>query len=479
MEEEEEFQSLIVGYPDIISYENTQTILEQMERNICKINLGKNRGRGTGFFCEIPFPDENNMLPVFITNNHVINEKLLYEENSTIEVEIKEFGVKTINLNNRMKYTNKDYDITIIEVKDTDVLGNNLELDDNIINNVIKNENKNEKYINKTLYIIQYPGGNLSVSYGTLENIDENKKYTFYHKCSTKPGSSGSPILTLNNKIIGIHRQGLGNNANKGIFLNYPIKEFIEMNFPNYNLIEFNKKYRTQIDNLSIEKLNLETHLIDDKGFAHLTSIKFSNLKELSISKMNATNIKSLERMKLDKLEVLKIFPNRYSDFKINYDISILSNMDLKNLKNLNLTGGGISDINVLEKVNFEKLEKLILFDNKISDINVLEKVNFKELKELDLCWNEIADISVLEKVHFEKLEILNLGRNQITNIDILDNVNFKRLRELYLHINNISNVKKFTKVKFRKLEKLDLDNNKLDFKQIEFIFKNLKSRFS
>ena len=32
--EEEEFQSLIVGYPDIISYENTQTIMEQMERNI-------------------------------------------------------------------------------------------------------------------------------------------------------------------------------------------------------------------------------------------------------------------------------------------------------------------------------------------------------------------------------------------------------------------------------------------------------------
>jgi len=177
--EEEEFQSLIVGYPDIISYENTQTIMEQMERNICKINIGKNRGRGTGFFCEIPFPDENNMLPVFITNNHVINEKLLYEENSTIEVEIKEFGVKTINLNNRMKYTNKDYDITIIEVKDTDVLGNNLELDDNIINNVIKNENKNEKYINKTLYIIQYPGGNLSVSYGTLENIDQIKNILF------------------------------------------------------------------------------------------------------------------------------------------------------------------------------------------------------------------------------------------------------------------------------------------------------------
>ena len=49
-----------------------------MEQNICKIKIGSLQG--TGFFCEIPFPDKNNMLPVFITNNHIINEKLLYNE---------------------------------------------------------------------------------------------------------------------------------------------------------------------------------------------------------------------------------------------------------------------------------------------------------------------------------------------------------------------------------------------------------------
>ena len=64
-------ESILIGYPNEISYECTKNILQQMEKNICKIKIGKEQG--TGFFCEIPFPDRNNMLPVFIKNNHIIN----------------------------------------------------------------------------------------------------------------------------------------------------------------------------------------------------------------------------------------------------------------------------------------------------------------------------------------------------------------------------------------------------------------------
>ena len=70
-----------------------------------------------------------------------------------------------------MKYTNEEYDITIIEIKEEDKINNYLELDEIIINNIINNINKNKLYINKTIYIIQYPEGDLSVSYGLLENI--------------------------------------------------------------------------------------------------------------------------------------------------------------------------------------------------------------------------------------------------------------------------------------------------------------------
>ena len=152
MEEEDEIlQRLIVDSPNIISYETTKTIIDQMEQNTFKINIGNLQG--TGFFCEIPFPDENNTLPVFITNNHIINEKLLYQENLIIEIETIVDGIKKFNLKDRMNYTNKDYDITIIEIKDSDDLSNYLELDDKLVDDIINNDNRNEIYINNTLYI--------------------------------------------------------------------------------------------------------------------------------------------------------------------------------------------------------------------------------------------------------------------------------------------------------------------------------------
>ena len=146
------------GYPKIINYDCQQKIMEQMEKNICRINIGEEKG--TGFFCKIPFPDRNNKLPVFITNNHVINEKLLYKENAKISIKIKgDKKTKELNLNNRIKYTNKKYDIRIIEIKERGEIWDYLELDDKIISDIINNNNENEEYIGETIYIIQYPEG--------------------------------------------------------------------------------------------------------------------------------------------------------------------------------------------------------------------------------------------------------------------------------------------------------------------------------
>ena len=145
---EEQNETVLNGYPNIISYESSKKIIEQMERNICKINEGKEQG--TGFFCKIPFPNQNNMLPVFITNNHVINKDTLNKEK--IKLDIKEAEtMKEIKLNNRMKYTNEEYDITIIEIKEEDNINNYLELDDIIIEDIINNINKTKEYINKTI----------------------------------------------------------------------------------------------------------------------------------------------------------------------------------------------------------------------------------------------------------------------------------------------------------------------------------------
>ena len=227
-------EDIVIGYPNLISYECTKKILEQMEKNVCKIKIGQKQG--TGLICKIPFPDKNNMLSVFITNNHIINKDFLYKDGAKIQINIRDnLDSKEINLNERMKYTNEEYNTTIIEIKESDDIKNYLELDEILINDILNNKNNNKELIDKTIYLMQYPEGELSVSFGILHDIYEEKKYNFIHKCSTRGGSSGSPILNLNNKLIGIHKEGIHNKYNIGTFLNYPIKEFISLNYNNNN----------------------------------------------------------------------------------------------------------------------------------------------------------------------------------------------------------------------------------------------------
>ena len=96
-------------------------------------------------------------------------------------------------------------DITLIEINpNSDKINNFIELDEEINKDI----NILEKtYRNKSIYVLHYPKATKShVSYGLLNQIEGNNK--IIHSCSTEEGSSGSPILSLdNNKVIGIHRQ--------------------------------------------------------------------------------------------------------------------------------------------------------------------------------------------------------------------------------------------------------------------------------
>ena len=190
-------------------------------------------GKGTGFFCKIPYIN-NKELKVLITNNNVINletEKIIISINNDKEIELK----------NRIKYTNKEYDIAKIEIKEEDEINDYLELDENIMK-----KGSNKLYINNTIYIIQYPGDKrLGVSYGILNGIYEDNEYNFSHLCCTEEGSSGSPVINIiNNKVIGIHK-GVEKNYNKGLFINYVIEDFINKNYINKKDIikELNKNF--------------------------------------------------------------------------------------------------------------------------------------------------------------------------------------------------------------------------------------------
>jgi len=224
---------LIENQPDPVDLEGTRLILSQMENCICKIVNDDGR-KGTGFICKIPFPDKNNLLKVLITNNHILNENdikngkfiklIMHNKEQIIEKKIKmDNSRKKLTIYNE----EEGIDITIIEIKpNKDNIDNFLEIEDKI---------SEYQCIGKSIYIIHYPKDNILVSYGLMKNL-EGKKIN--HRCNTEDGSSGSPILSLNNfKVIGVH---YGGSKNRNIKLNFGT-------FIKYAINEFNKRYTKAI----------------------------------------------------------------------------------------------------------------------------------------------------------------------------------------------------------------------------------------
>ena len=197
----------------------TKTILNQMMNCICKLKI--NKTNGTGFFCQIPY--DNNTMNVLMTNYHVLDENYFKEKDELNLFINDEKDVKILDLKiQRKKYFNKDYDTTIIELKENDNINNYLELDDNLFKKEFK-----AFYSDISIYVLQYPlGNNAAVSYGLSSEINN---YDIKHICSTEQGSSGSPILNLsNNKVIGIHKQGAKRfNYNMGTCLKFPLNDFM------------------------------------------------------------------------------------------------------------------------------------------------------------------------------------------------------------------------------------------------------------
>ena len=95
---------------DPVDITGTKIILNQMINCICKIKYQN----GIGFFCKIQL--DNNIMNFLMTNYSIINENY-FKENNKMELILNNDIIK-IDLNiKRIIYYNKEYDITLIEIK--------------------------------------------------------------------------------------------------------------------------------------------------------------------------------------------------------------------------------------------------------------------------------------------------------------------------------------------------------------------------
>ncbi len=223
------------------------------KKSLC--NIFTNESRGSGFCFSIPVSDKKK-IPVLMSVNHLLNSNNLKIGQRILIKYDNEEETFSLKIDKETKiFTDIDFDITIIEIKEKLDEINKLifmEIDEDIFDEKKLNENLND---NKA-YILQYAKP-LSNSNYNNENIGENefkakkhlddntkeKNYSIQegyieikedkiinHNIPTDTGAAGSPILSYKFKVIGYHiGKIMYNKKGFGKFLKLPIQKFLKV----------------------------------------------------------------------------------------------------------------------------------------------------------------------------------------------------------------------------------------------------------
>ena len=207
-----------------------------------------------------------------------------------------------------------------------------------------------------------------------------------------------------------------------------------------------------------------------DLSGCHLTSSDLASigavtsLKELNLTGCGVSNVSALQN--LTQLKILNLTGNSI--------VTIAPLARLSELTALYLSGNAISDIAALQNLtnlqeldlnhnilknssslsSLQKLQKLYLSGCGISDLSFVE--NMPELTDLDLSNNDLTDVSVIEMLG--SLKYLDVSYNRISSIDFMAEMD--SLSVLYADHNEITELPYFSADCI--LQTISLNHNKL-----------------
>ena len=330
------------NYSTTIYLEQTKILSNQMEHSICKIYYNEKQ-YGNGFFCNVPFCNNHNTLPVLISNNSAmlngiikLNKKIQYSLNNDNNKDILSVD------DDRIIYIN--YDTIIIEIRPYDKLNSVefLEIDDRIYY-----ENPNEIFLNSPIYLLFYDNTKkVGFSYSSIANIGDFLEYF----SNDRLDKSGCPILSLNTfKLIGINGNvNINMNIKSGTFIKPIINQFYILN--QYKTIN---KYNKIITYNKSEQSNKSNDVNDEI----IISYKISRIQNNNLYGIE----NNFEKRTKEKLSKNKLFGERFVENNKN-KCKIIINGKEKELCTF---------------YNFDNMDENQIFTIKLKGINNIDDISF------------------------------------------------------------------------------------------------------
>ena len=219
--------------------QNEMPPFDKITNKVCKIKC-TNGKKGVGFFYKIPIKkNENNFIQVLISDSQTLNEKD-FDSNKNNEIKITLHNGEEILIDESRKiYTNKEFEVTITEIKEDEIKDNNIFSEIDKINPNISDQP--EKFL---IYNLDYNNNNdkmFNFSFCYLKDINKknNNIIEYENEDKDKEFPLGSLLFNLKGNIIGIHKQK-DKEKNFGILIKGLINEYIN---------NFEELFETNINN--------------------------------------------------------------------------------------------------------------------------------------------------------------------------------------------------------------------------------------
>ena len=429
-----------INYPkNFLNYSDINKYIIKIETEI-KINENYKFISGIGLLCNI----SSKNIKVLITYNHLINFELLYTIKN-LEILINKEEIKIDMKINRYKYTNKELDITIIEILDEDNIDNFIEVDKFINSRNYENKDIISAYLKDDQKV--------EILKGRI-NSKKNNNYT----CSIDGIKEGIIILEENKKLIGIIKE----NNNKGQIEFIPMNIIInKINFikckyeikkkdvGKYIQIVNDKDFSSNIINIEIEKemkiiidgeikSNIFKYKFNKEGLKTIYLIAYNPLTNMSCMFKNCFSLKEINLSSFNTYQVTNmssLFYGCSSLNKINW-----SSFSTDNVTNIYRMFYGCSSLREINLSSF-KTNQVTNMSRMFFGCSSLGGINLKSFNT-----NRVTDMSHMFDCcsSLKELDLSSFNTDQVIDMSHMFNCCYS-LKELNLYsfntklVNNMS----------------------------------------